>query len=88
MVVHAKTFGPIYVVHLIIVQIMLITVHVLLVEGMHLLPLSELTITVNQELLMLKIFLPIASMTHCGTDLVASLVTVVIPLPNHGFIVS
>ena len=39
--------------------------------------------TVNQEVLTLGIFLPTTLMNHCGTDLVASLATVVTTLPNH-----
>ena len=31
------------------------------------------------------ILLPTTSMTHCGTDLAASLATAVTTLPNHGF---
>ena len=87
MVVLVNTFGVIPLEDMIIVLNLVVTVHVL-VEDYPLLLLWVRTITVNQELLMLSITLLITSMTHCGTDLVASLVIVVIPLPNHGFIVS
>jgi len=40
---------------------------------------------VNQELIIPTISLPTTSMTHCGTDLAASLATAVTTLPNHGF---
>ena len=36
----------------------------------------------NQELLILRITLPIITMTNCGMDLVASLVTVVLTTSN------
>ena len=48
-------------------------------------PLWELTITVNQELLTLIVLQPITLKTHCGTDLIVTVVlTVVLTLLNHG----
>ena len=65
-----------------------IIVHVLLGEDFHLLHLWEQTITVNQELLTGEMMLPIISMIHCGTGLVASQASAAATLLSHGFIVN
>ena len=71
MVTHVNTSGHLLMDYMIIVQHQT-TVHVLLPPGSEY-PSPPFVGTVNQEALTLGIFLPTTSMTHCGTDLVASL---------------
>ena len=84
MVIHVNTSGHLPMDYL--TAAAAIIFHVLLVLGIVLLPLLVLTIiTVSQELLIPGENQPTTSMTHCGTDLTASLANAVTTLPNHGF---
>ena len=85
MVILVSTSGLMLLVCGMIVYILMLIVHVQLVEDHPLLPLWVLTITVNQEVSTLLVVHSITSMTHCGMDLIATVVLTVAPtLLNHG----
>ena len=84
MVILVNTSGHLLVEYLIIKHSK-ITVHALLEEERPLHPLWETILTVNQVLWILLTNKCTTSMTHCGTDMIATVVlTAALTLSSHG----